>query len=81
METNQFDQVYHEHMYYHSATPLKALMEKYGLKIINITAQDIHGGSLRMIMAKKNSPHIPDETVEKTIKAEEKYTLEYYKDW
>ena len=34
-----------------------------------------------MIMAKKNSPHISDETVEKTIKAEEKYTLEYYKDW
>lgn len=80
METNQFDQVYHEHMYYHSATPLKALMEKYGLKIINITTQDIHGGSLRMIMTKKNSPHIPDETVETTIKAEEKYTLEYYKD-
>lgn len=81
METNQFDQVYHEHMYYHSATPLKALMEKYGLKIINITKQDIHGGSLRMIMAKKNSKHIPDETVETIIKSEEKYTLEYYIDW
>lgn len=81
METNQFDQVYHEHMYYHSATPLRALMEKYGLNIINITKQDIHGGSLRMIMAKKNSKHIPDETVERIIKSEEKYTLEYYMDW
>ncbi len=79
METNQFDQVYHEHMYYHSAKPLNALMIKYNMKIINITRQDIHWGSLRMIMAKKNSKHIPDETVENVIKSEEKYTLEYYK--
>jgi predicted TPR repeat methyltransferase len=43
MQTNQFDQVYHEHMYYHSVRPLNILMNKYGLKIINITKQDIHG--------------------------------------
>jgi len=78
METNQFDQVYHEHMYYHSVTPLKMLMEKCDMKIINITQQDIHGGSLRMIMAKKDSSLLPDETIETFINSEKKYTLEYH---
>lgn len=78
MRTNQFDQVYHEHMYYHSVTPLHMLMEKYGMKIINITEQNIHGGSLRMIMTKKNANIAADETLEKFLNQEKEYTLEYH---
>ncbi len=81
MQTNQFDQVYHEHMYYHSVRPLNILMNKYGLKIINITKQDIHGWSLRLIMAKKESIHMPDETVREFIDSEKAYNLNYYIDW
>ena len=81
MQTNQFDQVYHEHMYYHSVRPLNILMNKYGLKIINITKQDIHGWSLRLIMAKKESNHMPDETVREFIDSEKAYNLDYYIDW
>ncbi|MBU0626773.1 class I SAM-dependent methyltransferase [Patescibacteria group bacterium] len=79
METNQFDQVYHEHMYYHSVTPLNKLMNQCGLKVINITEQNIHGGSLRMIMAKKDSNLVSDDTLETFINSEKKYTLEYHK--
>ncbi|MEI7557864.1 MAG: methyltransferase domain-containing protein [bacterium] len=78
MKTNQFDQVYHEHMYYHSVTPLHMMMDKYGMKIINVTEQDIHGGSLRLIIAKKNAKLTPDETVDEFIDKEKEYTLEYY---
>lgn len=80
MITNQFDQVYHEHMYYHSVKPLNILMNKYGMKIINITKQDIHGGSLRLIMTKKTSSLIPDETIQEFIMSEHKHTLNYYID-
>lgn len=80
MQTNQFDQVYHEHMYYHSVTPLLMLMENCGMKVINITEQNIHGGSLRMIMAKRDSSLISDETIETFVELEKEYTLEYYLD-
>jgi hypothetical protein len=80
METNQFDQVYHEHMYYHSVTPLQLLMDLCGLKIINITKQDIHWGSLRLIMSKKNSSFEADNTISQYHESEKKYTLNYYKD-
>jgi hypothetical protein len=81
MLTNQFDQIYHEHMYYHTVTPLKMLMEKNGLNIINITEHTIHGGSLRLVMARSNSVHIPDESISEFIKKEAVYDIEFYKGW
>jgi len=81
METNQFDQIYHEHMFYHSVTPMKMMMEKHGMKVINITQQDIHGGTLRLIIAKTNSNHTPDNTVETYIQSEKTYDLNYHVKW
>ena len=48
MHTNQFDQVYHEHMYYHSITPLHLMFTQLGLEITNISFHEMHGGSLRL---------------------------------
>jgi hypothetical protein len=81
MQTNQFDQIYHEHMYYHSVTPLKRLMELHGLHIINVTKQNIHGGTLRLIISKKNSNHEVDSTVEEYINMEKQYNLNYHIAW
>jgi len=49
VQTNQFDQIYHEHVFYWLVTPLVKLFRKYGLKIQSITEHDMHGGSLRII--------------------------------
>ena len=49
VKTNQFDQIYHEHVFYWLLTPLYSLFKKYGLKIIDISRQEIHGGSLRIV--------------------------------
>jgi len=81
METNQFDQIYHEHMYYHSVTPIKMLMEKHNLKLINITKQNMHGGSLRLIITKKDSLLVPDNTISEFLSYEKKYSLDYYLNW
>jgi len=81
MKTNQFDQIYHEHMFYHSVTPMKMMMEKHGMKIINITKQNIHGGTLRFIIAKKDSKLIPDITVEAYLQLEKNYGLDYHIKW
>jgi hypothetical protein len=81
METNQFDQIYHEHMFYHSVTPMKMMMEKHGMKIINITKQDIHGGTLRLVITKTNSKHTPDSTIETYTQFEKSFDLNYHVKW
>ena len=81
METNQFDQIYHEHMYYHSVNPMNLMMNKHGLKIINVTKQTIHGGTLRLVIAKQDSKYVPDSTIEMYIQQEKKYDLNYHLNW
>jgi len=52
--TNQFDQIYHEHLYYYNIDSLQLLFKKHGLKIISATNVDIHGGSLRLVIVKES---------------------------
>ncbi len=81
MKTNQFDQIYHEHMYYHSVTPIKMLMEKHKMKVINVTKQNIHGGTLRLVIVKETSRQRPDITVEAYLQLEKNYGLDYHIKW
>jgi hypothetical protein len=81
METNQFDQIYHEHMYYHTVKPMKMMMEKHNMRIINVTKQNIHGGTLRLIITKNNSDLETDNTVEYYINSEKKYDLNFHINW
>lgn len=81
MLTNQFDQVYHEHVYYYTVTPLKSLMERHGMKIISISPQNIHGGTLRLVIAKENSNHKTDESVATFLHNESLYDDEFYNQW
>ena len=81
MLTKQFDQVYHEHMYYHTVSPLNMLMSKNGLRIVNVTEQNIHGGSLRLVIAKEKSTYETNNSVRSFIDKESRYDLEFYKGW
>lgn len=81
LKTNQFDQIYHEHVYYYSIYPLNILMDKCKLKIVNISHQNIHGGSLRLVITKKSSELNPDSSIQSYLDAESEYTQEYYTQW
>jgi len=50
IETNQFDQVYHEHVYYYLLKPLISLLKRYNLRIIKSTQYPIHGGTMRLLI-------------------------------
>ena len=84
METKQYDQIYHEHVYFYLIEPLKQLLERFNLRIIKVTPQSIHGGSLRLLIS-----HIgalgeawqPCQYVDTVIEAEQTLTEEYYKEW
>lgn len=54
VRTDQFDQIYHEHVFYWLLTPLYYLFKEYGLKIIDVSLQDIHGGSMRIVSSNRS---------------------------
>lgn len=84
METKQFDQIYHEHVYFYLLEPLVELFEKFGLRIIKIIPKSIHGGSLRLLIS-----HIGDvgevwqpcSYVNKFISDEQELNQKSYKIW
>jgi hypothetical protein len=84
METKQYDQIYHEHVYYYLIEPLKTLFEKYNLRIVKAVKYPIHGGSLRLLIT-----HIGElgeafqscDGVQQLIEEEQKITKDYYKEW
>jgi 2-polyprenyl-3-methyl-5-hydroxy-6-metoxy-1,4-benzoquinol methylase len=80
METKQYDQIYHEHVYFYLIEPLKMLFEKFGLHIIKAVKYPIHGGTLRLLISKKDYLKACDG-VQKLIDEEQLITEEYYKNW
>lgn len=84
IETDQFDQVYHEHIYYYLVKPLMLLLDKYNLRVIKATKYPIHGGTMRLLISHKGElgeAFQPcDYSIPPTL-ADEKFTLEDYVNW
>lgn len=53
IENNEFDQVYHEHMFYYSIRSMSTLLELNGLKLVDILISLVHGGSI-IFVAKRS---------------------------
>lgn len=68
IEHCEFDTIYHEHFCYFSATALVALLARHGLHVNHVERTDIHGGSLRIVAERHESPQ-PSIT---TLLAEER---------
>jgi SAM-dependent methyltransferase len=55
IKLNSFDTICHEHLEYYSLSTLKFLMEKNGLKIINVFKNSINGGSIKCYVTHKEN--------------------------
>jgi len=60
IEKHLFDTIYHEHLDYHSVSPLVKFFAKHGFKVISSKRVDTHGGSVRMIV-QKNDGNLQDD--------------------
>jgi hypothetical protein len=84
IETDQFDQVYHEHIYYYLLKPLTLLLDKYNLRIIKATKYPIHGGTMRLLISHKGELGEAFQpcsySVPPTLE-QENFTLEDYIKW
>jgi len=50
-----FDNICHEHNYYHSLTSMKIILERTGFEIVDCTLNDVNGGSFRLFIKKKGA--------------------------
>ena len=54
-----YDQICHEHVTYYTLKTFENVLNKNGLKILDFHMNDINGGSIEIICAKKNSKYKP----------------------
>tara|TARA_B110000438_G_scaffold300778_1_gene353977 strand:+ start:1483 stop:2769 length:1287 start_codon:yes stop_codon:yes gene_type:complete len=50
-----YDQICHEHVTYYTLNTFNKIINKNGLKIVDLSFNEINGGSIQVICAKKNS--------------------------
>ena len=55
LKKNLFDTIYHEHLDYHSLIPLITFFKKNNFKIIDAKKVSMHGGSIRLYIARRDS--------------------------
>src|SRR5262249_43501819 len=51
----EFDTIYHEHLCYFSMTALRLLFQQHGLVVEDVRRLAIHGGTLRLFVAREAS--------------------------
>ncbi len=77
----KFDQIYHEHVSYFTARNIKSILDYSNLKILSLSKNEYHGGSLRTFATKKNST-LNEFKIDKFVNYENKnniYKIEFYK--
>ncbi|MGV8163191.1 MAG: methyltransferase domain-containing protein [Candidatus Nanoarchaeia archaeon] len=74
VEKNQFDTVYHEHLSYFLAKPIERMVRQHDLRLARIEKQNIHGGSLRYFIERKER-NTSDGSVDEIMSEEEKAGL------
>ncbi len=65
-----FDTIYHEHVDFHTVAPLKKLFGSVGMEIFKVERIEPQGGSIRVMVQRKNGKFQIDESVEKLISLE-----------
>ena len=51
LEQTAYDQIYDEHAFYFSVTSVRYLCERHGLEVVDVRPQNVHGGSMRYVVA------------------------------
>ena len=66
----EYDTMYHQHLRYLSIKPMSAFFARYGMEIFDVEKFGIHGGSIRVFVARKGEQGI-SPSVQKFIDLEE----------
>ena len=78
VEKLEFDTIYHEHLSYFSLTALEPLFARHRLTVVDVERLAIHGGSLRLFLAREGSPSPAVEQLRQDEKAAGLADLAFY---
>lgn len=81
LANDNYDQVYHEHIYYFCLKNIIDLLNQEGLRVINVSYHDMHAGTLRVLSVKQSSQRQPDSTILSFLNLESTLTEEYCVKW
>jgi hypothetical protein len=81
LANDNYDQVYHEHVYYFCLKNIITLLFQEGLRVINVSYHDMHAGTLRVLSVKESSQRQQDSTILSFLNLEKTLTQEYYIKW
>lgn len=65
-----FDTIYHEHLDYHTVTPLRGFFERHDMELIAVERIAPQGGSIRAIAQKRGGPRSADGSIEPLVALE-----------
>jgi methylation protein EvaC len=68
VEKVSYDQIYDEHAFYFSLASIRYLFELHNLEIIDVMPQQVHGGSMRYVIAHKGKKTVSPAVIEHTQK-------------
>ena len=81
LANDNYDQVYHEHVYYYCLQNIVDLLRQEGMRVINVSYHDIHAGTLRVLSVKESSRRQTDGTIRTFLNLEKTLTSEYCTKW
>jgi SAM-dependent methyltransferase len=58
LENTEFDQIYHEHMFYFAIRSMRTLLQLHGMRLVDVLMSLVHGGSIIFIAAKGTAAEI-----------------------
>ncbi len=80
-EELQYDQVFHEHIGYHSLDSFCKLYSRFGMEVFDVEKIWIHGGSIRVYLQHIGGPRKTTERVQKLIDEERGLGLYEISSW
>ncbi|MBI3541393.1 MAG: methyltransferase, partial [Deltaproteobacteria bacterium] len=79
LEELHYDSIYHEHLFYHSLHSISLLLDRFGLKLFDVTESPISGGSLVAYFAK--TLRTPTDELKKVLEHEATLGIGNSKPW
>lgn len=70
LDNLEYDTIYHQHLSYISVKPLINFLNKFDMDVFDVEKQEIHGGSIRVFVAKKGKREIKP-SVQEFVRLEE----------
>jgi len=64
IEQLQYDNIYHEHLYYYSLSSLNNLFKQFDMTVVDFEEIPIHAGSIRVVVQNGTTPY-PDKVMQR----------------